>query len=484
MAQFELFTVGRDYYRNTSEMSVLTAFNRINALSCIKSAERGWIGATYSMAEILTSLYFEFDMENVILSKGHGAPLQYACLLGKGKIGVDELLSYKNGPSALQAHASCSTNGILTNSGSLGMGISKAAGLGYYDPDNRYAVIVGDGELQEGQNFEALQTIMGLCIDNVTVIVDLNGYQSELEIEQIKGIGNYEALFRSFGYFTESINGHNCDECIEAWKNTENMPSVILCHTEKAGGTSFMKPEDGINPWHGKVPDHELYLKIVQEQVEISGDKFLAREFEDYADFVSSSPAIRRLKARKKSEKAGGSLRRSVVSSFPSTGEAFTRRIEQTVNEKGDMVILDADLAKSCKLDGLKNDHHFVEIGISEQDMVSFAGGLALAKKLPVVNTYAAFMKRAYEQIYVNATEPGKILYAGHYGGLCYFTDGKTHQSLNDMSVMGTIPGMVVIEPVMLKQTEKFVDWAINRQGERRLFPIKKDTCYSRFAAS
>ena len=100
-------------------------------------------------------------------------------------------------------------------------------------------------------------------------------------------------------------------------------------------------------------------------------------------------------------------------------------------------------------------------MGICEQDMVSFAGGLALAGKRPVVNTFASFLKRAYEQIWVNATEGTRILYAGHYAGLCYFTDGKTHQSLNDLTLMRSVPGMTVLEPASPRQAERLLEWAL-----------------------
>jgi transketolase len=91
-----------------------------------------------------------------------------------------------------------------------------------------------------------------------------------------------------------------------------------------------------------------------------------------------------------------------------------------------------------------------------------------------VVNTYAAFLKRAYEQIQVNATEQTKILYAGHYAGLCYFTDGKTHQSLNDLSVMLTIPGLTVLEPVTPRQTELFLAWALGPQPQSVYFRLRR----------
>ena len=489
----ELFTVGPDVYeRNRGDLKKLAAFNRINTLSCIKSAEHGWLGASYSICEIMTSLYFRFDHRNTVLSKGHAAAIQYACLHGLGLIDRDMLLSYKDGPGGLQAHTDRLTPGILVNSGSLGMGVSKTAGLAYYKPEDRFAVIVGDGELQEGQVFEALQTIASQFLDNVTIIIDLNGYQSEFEVAQVKGIADYEQLFRGLGFMVYSFDGHDSNTFCQIWEETESQPCVLLANTIKAGGSRYLTPEDGRQPWHGRVPDDELYLKIVTEQIDIAKDETLIREFAVYREATKKRIKKDKQKVQPKSgvwriggpnlQTLGGpgalrGMRKSKLSTgteLPATGRAFSKRIEFLMPSNKSVIVLDADLAQACRLENLQSDERFLEMGISEQDMVSFAGGLALSGKLPIVNTYAAFLKRAYEQMYVNATEGAKIIYAGHYAGLCYFTDGKTHQSLNDLAVMSTLPGTVVVEPVTLRQTELLVDWAVGAQPDSVYFRLRR----------
>jgi transketolase len=418
----DLFVVDQQHYQRQDETSdrvlrTLCAFNRINALSCIKSAEHGWIGASYSIAELLTVLYFRFGEENVVLSKGHAAAMQYACLFGRGWIDRRLLLSYQDGPNALQAHTDQSTPGILTNTGSLGQALSKTAGMALCEPRQRFAVILGDGELQEGQVFEAFQTIAQRKLTNVTAIIDLNGFQSELAIERIKEIADYRRLFEGLGLSSIDIDGHDVNDVAGAWEQSAGKPFVILAHTIKAGGSSYLAPRDGKQPWHGQVPDDELYMKIVAEQVKLASDRVVEEEFEDYRKRVHPQP---------KPAPATGFKALA-------TRDAYSRWLAENLDRHPELVVLDADLVHSCGLDSLVGHPRFLEMGIAEQDMVSFAGGLALYGRLPVVNTYATFYKRALDQLFVNTTEYKKILYVGHYAGLCYFSDGKTHQSINDL---------------------------------------------------
>ncbi len=450
----DLFVVDQHHYQRQDETSdrilrKLCAFNRINALSCIKSAEHGWIGASYSITELLTVLYFRFGEENVVLSKGHAAAMQYACLFGRGWIDRRMLLSYQDGPNALQAHTDHSTPGILTNTGSLGQALSKTLGLALYQPSLRFAVILGDGELQEGQVFEAFQTLAQRKLTNVTAIIDLNGFQSELAVEHVKGIADYRRLFDGLGLSSIDIDGHDVNAVAEAWEQNAGRPLVILAHTIKAGGSSYLAPRAGRQPWHGRVPDDELYLKIVAEQVERASDRVLQEEFEAYR--TRAHPRVPPAPAKGSKPLA--------------TRDAYAQWLAENLDRYPEITVLDADLVHSCGLDALVGHPRFLEMGISEQDMVSCAGGLALYGKLPVVNTYATFYKRALDQLFVNATEGKKIIYVGHYAGLCYFADGKTHQSIFDLALMNAIPGLTILEPVTTEQTHAFLDWAVGPQS-------------------
>ena len=216
----DLFVVEPRFYQKAqgqgaAGLKALSAFNRINALSCIKSAEHGWLGASYSIAEILTVLYHALDERNVVLSKGHAAAMQYACLFGLGMLSREQLLSYKNGPGSPQAHASLETPGVLLNTGSLGQALSKTAALAVCRPDQRFYVVVGDGELQEGQVFEGLQTVSQRCLHNLTVIVDVNGFQTEDQVEKIKSI-----LLVKNSEFLEKIEEFYSIQCFIGSKNS------------------------------------------------------------------------------------------------------------------------------------------------------------------------------------------------------------------------------------------------------------------------
>jgi transketolase len=407
---------------------------------------------------LLTVLYFGIKERTVILSKGHAAPLQYACLYGTGRLTAEQLFTYKDGPEGLQAHTDIRTAGIFVNTGSLGQSLSKAAGIAWARPRERVYVILGDGELQEGQNFEALQTIAHLELNNLTVILDQNGFQTELRVDEVKGVPDYRRVFSGFGLSVVDVNGHDPAQLLAALQLKTGRPKGIIARTRKAAGSKYLGAIRGRQPWHAGVPDYHLYLKILAEQVSLTEDPELGREFEDFqrlAAQMSVGPAAPR--------------------GYGSTRDWYAEELAGLAKKHANLVVLDADLAKSCGLQNFaQNRSQFVELGISEQDMVSFAGGLALSGKLPVVNTYAAFFKRAYEQICINQSEGKKIIYAGHYAGLCYYTDGKTHQSINDLSLMRTVPGLTVIEPVDEQQVRYYLRWAVTAAQGSVYFRLRR----------
>jgi transketolase len=464
----ELFVVDRRHFqrpRHEVGLSALCAFNRINALSCIMSARHGWLGASYSVAELLTVLYFELGERDIILSKGHAAAMQYACLYGLGLLEREQLLAYKHGPRGLPAHTERGTPGILFTTGSLGQSLSRAAALALCRPAETFFVVLGDGELQEGQCFEGLQTVVQRRLCNLVTVIDLNGYQSELPVSAVKRIADYGRLLEGLGLEVATVDGHDVGALASTLASRPALPArrpmVLLSRTRKAGGTALLPEEHGRQPWHARVPEPALYWRIVDEQLERAG---LA---------PGDDAELREELARVREHPTSVATRAPILSDPPpgavSTRDAFARRLTALVAERPELAVLDADLAHSCGLDPLVGGERFHEMGIAEQDMVSFAGGLALAGRLPVVNTYAAFLKRACEQIYLNQIDNLKVIYAGHYAGLCYFTDGKTHQSLVDLSLMLALPDLYVLEPCDARHCEALLDWAV-REAERSVY--------------
>ncbi|HPN32235.1 MAG TPA: transketolase C-terminal domain-containing protein [bacterium] len=466
--------------RNTSPdkkyeiLNELCAYNRINTLASIYFAGRGWIGASLSIAEIITNLYFDCadlscnnscKRDRILLSKGHAAVMQYSALAGSGFIETRDLLKYKR-VDGLQAHTDISTNGIDINSGSLGQTLSKAAGLAFNSNNkNKIFVILGDGELQEGQNYEAFMTIIKFNLFNVIPIIDKNNIQSDSNVKDIKSIKNLYYTLCGFGFDVYNVNGNDIEQTNKLfWKIRETeKPSVIIANTSKGAGISYMQSSNSSRrqySWHSGVPSEPEYYAALEELSALVRQKKLKTALKKFIyDFKKNEIPERQPETLKKT-------------SALSTGTAFSKTIFNIAKKNKSIYCLDADLEKSCKLTefALKFPDRFVELGISEQDMISFAGGLALKGKLPVTNTYASFYRRCFEQIYVNCSEHKKIIYAGHYSGLCYSTDGKSHQCSGDINMMRTLPDMFVFHPAFPEEINLILKWYFKQNSGKSIY--------------
>jgi transketolase len=454
----QLFTVGPEHHASQDAGSeeglrALSAFVRINALSCIMGAQHGWLGASFSVAEILTALYFGLGEERVVLSKGHAAAAQYACLFGLGRLGRDALLAYQDGPGAPQAHSSRDTPGILLNSGSLGQALSQVSGLVSAGARGRFFVVLGDGELQEGQVWEALQTIAHRRLRQVEILIDRNGGQSARRVSEIKGIPDPGRALQGLGFQVFELDGHDpmaLMQCLESEPGLR--PRVAICRTAKGGGSRFTVPEGELQPWHGRVPDWDGYLGILGEQAALASDPGLSRAVRSFLTEAPRPPVP------------------PPASAPRSTRDAVGEHLEGLLDRHPELCVLDADLADSCRLGAVADPAgrfarrgQFHQLGISEQDMVGFAGGLALEGRLPYVSTYAAFLTRAVEQARANLSMNARVIYAGNYAGLCYFSDGRSHQSLDDAAHFQALPGVTVLEPASPAQAELQLAWAVER---------------------
>ena len=256
---------------------------RMDILEEVYNAKSGHIGGAFSIADILTVLYFNEmnidakipdspDRDRLVLSKGHASAALYAVLAEKGYIDKEELKTFRNIDSNLQGHPDMNkVPGVDMTTGSLGQGLSAANGMALSSKlDSRgYRVycILGDGELQEGQVWEAAMTAEKYQLDNLCVIVDANELQLTDSTMNVKGI-NYndiEQKFRAFGFQTVVIDGHNIESIIRALtiaEMTKGKPTAIICKTIKGKGVSFM--ENKID-WHGKAPNDEEYKIAMQE---------------------------------------------------------------------------------------------------------------------------------------------------------------------------------------------------------------------------
>lgn len=272
---------------------------RIDILEEVYNAKSGHIGGAFSIADILTVLYFNEmnidakspyspDRDRLVLSKGHASAALYAVLAEKGYIDKEELKTFRNIDSNLQGHPDMNkVPGVDMTTGSLGQGLSVANGMALSSKlDSRgYRVycILGDGELQEGQVWEAAMTAEKYQLDNLCVIIDANELQLTDTTMNVKGINqnDIEQKFRAFGFQTVVIDGHNIESIIRALtiaEMTKGKPTAIICKTIKGKGVSFM--ENQID-WHGKATNDEEYkiaMKELKQEAEKIQEKITNRE--------------------------------------------------------------------------------------------------------------------------------------------------------------------------------------------------------------
>lgn len=247
----------------------------------VYNAKSGHPGGSLSCADILTVLYFnqmniepekphDPNRDRFVLSKGHASPALYSVLAEKGYFDKELLQTFRKIGSNLQGHPDMrKVEGVDMTTGSLGQGISAAVGMALASKMDRAGCkvycLLGDGELEEGQVWEALTAASKNNLDNLCVIVDNNNLQIDGEIDKVGGMNNLTEKLMSFGFNVISIDGHNIDSIIDAFataKQTKGRPSVIIAKTIKGKGVSFMENQAS---WHGKAPSEEEYNRAMEE---------------------------------------------------------------------------------------------------------------------------------------------------------------------------------------------------------------------------
>lgn len=254
---------------------------RKDIINMLTEAKSGHPGGSLSASEILAYLYFKEmkvdakepnkqDRDRFVLSKGHGAPVLYSTLAEKGYFPKEELMKLRKTGNMLQGHPDMKgTPGVDMSTGSLGQGLSAANGMalaGKLDyKDYRVFVLIGDGELQEGQIWEAAMTAAHYRLDNITAFIDNNGLQIDGFNKEVMNIEPIKEKWEAFGWHTINIDGHDFEQIEKAVleaKNTKGKPTVIIAKTVKGKGISFMENEAS---WHGVAPNQEQSQQALKE---------------------------------------------------------------------------------------------------------------------------------------------------------------------------------------------------------------------------
>jgi transketolase len=440
---------------------------RLNTLYMIMNAGSGHIGSSFSSTDLITWLWTEelvdansgaAGSDTYFSSKGHDAPALYSLLVALGRLDFD-LLHKLRRLGGLPGHPDVETTPfIATNTGSLGMGISKAYGMARANRFNRRSgrivLMTGDGELQEGQIWEALQPVANERLSEIVAIVDHNKLQSDSAVAAVSDLGPIEDKFRAFGWHVQRIDGHDFAAIRDAFARlagVTDQPKAIIADTVKGKGVSFMEGlacGDQTYHFHAGAPTLRDYLAAVAElTTRINGRLSQCGR--------ASLPL------------ANAPLPVRIAPSHPEKLVlAYGDELLQIARTRPEIVVLDADLLSDCGIEAFREElpGRFIECGIAEQHMVSAAGGMALNGVLPVVHSFACFLStRANEHIYNNATERTKIIYTATLAGVVPGGPGHSHQSVRDISAIGSVPGLVAIEPCSEREARLAIRWAVEQ---------------------
>jgi transketolase len=316
-------------------------------------------------------------------------------------------------------------------------------------------------------------------VPGLVVVVDRNALQSDRTTEEILALESLEAKLSAFGARVVACDGHDHAALRGALHrlrdSDDGRPGVLLASTIKGRGVSFMEHPvalaegGGTYRWHAGAPDDETFVRAHAELLE----RVATRAASLGLDAIETEPVPplepERASLEGEPESGAGATRASLRASAEYVAAAYGEALLELAPAHPELVVLDADLASDCRVRAFEDAHpeRFVENGIAEQDMVSMAAGMARHGLLPVVNSFASFLaSRANEQIYNQASERSKVIYALHYAGLIPAGPGKSHQSLRDASLLAAIPGITVVHPANAVETRELVRWAVAEAGE------------------
>ncbi|MCC7139201.1 MAG: transketolase [Planctomycetes bacterium] len=466
------------------ELAEIARQIRRDVVTMTHVANSGHPGGPLSAADYLTYLFFNelhldpkeplhADRDRFILSNGHCSAVLYALLAHRGFIPRNKLGTFRDTGSDLQGHPNRHyVPGVEVGTGSLGQGLSVGVGMALalrrdrlkkFAPTGRHLVPrvwvnVGDGELQEGQNWEAAMAAGHYGLDNLTVLVDKNEAQIDGWTHDVMSIDPLGDKFRAFGWNVVEAWGHDFQEihvALHRSKLYNGKPSVVIFQTRMMRGCPSFEAEPG---WHGKpMTDREKHLAVALRELGFEGPRAIDESIATIGGPQQHPVASvqQRLKAR-----------------FPAwelTRQGLSDELVALGKDDPRVVVLDADLAESTltKKFGEHYPDRFFDMGIAENNMVNTAAGMSLTGKVPFVASYSMFLAgRSWDQIRNTvAYSRCNVKIAACHGGISVGKDGPTHQSVEDVSNMRSITNMVVIVPADYWQARRAVRWAAQHDG-------------------
>lgn len=471
---------------NIQELKNIAKFIRYFILVSTTEAGSGHPTSSLSAVELMVALlfggFFRFDLDRpeyqnndrLIFSKGHASPLFYALWAAAGAVSTEEMLTLRRFDSILEGHPTPRFRYTEAATGSLGQGLSIGAGMAlnakYIDKlPYRTFMLLGDSEMSEGSQWEAIQIAAHYKLDNLIGILDVNRLGQRGETMYGHDITAYEKRVATFGWKTFLVqDGHSFVEIIKAYKKAiqvKNHPAMIIAKTIKGKGISFLENKDG---WHGKALSREDLSKAL---VELGGvDKSVRWK-------------IARPKTTKIQNRISIQDSKLKIPEYPkdkpiATRKAYGNALVRIFPHFPEMVVLDAEVSNSTYSEIFQKAYpeRFFEMYIAEQNMAGVALGLSRRGKIPFVSTFAAFWTRAFDQIRMSQYSDANIKFVGSHAGVSIGEDGPSQMGLEDIAMFRSLLGSVVLYPCDAIATEKLVVAAAKHRGLVYIRTTRKDT--------
>ncbi|MBI4084728.1 MAG: transketolase [Candidatus Levybacteria bacterium] len=445
--------------------------------SCLSAAD---------LTTVLFDRYFAYDLKDplnytndrFVLSKGHAAPLLYTLFALSGAFPLDELKTLRKFGSRLEGHPTPHFPFSDAATGSLGQGLSVGAGLAYgiraeIRNSPKVYVLLGDGELAEGQVWEACNFASYYKLDNLIAIADINRLGQSQETMFGHRLDEYERRFNAFGFATTVIDGHDYTQIIKAFEaakeNKSGKPFVIIAKTYKGYGISFLKDNDNM---HGKPLKKDDLEKALAELGEVDDKlRFHLREPSKLNVILNEvkNPKDPSLTLRMTEYKLGDQI---------ATREVYGQVLAKLAETDSSIYALDGDVKNSTYSQDFLKAHpdRFIECFIAEQNMVGVAIGLSRLRRMPFVSTFAAFMTRAADQIRMAAIAKANIRFVGSHAGVSIGEDGASQMGLEDIALFGTIPESVVLHPSDAVSAAKLIVLLTKQSGISYLRTLRPKT--------
>ncbi|CAD8099283.1 unnamed protein product [Paramecium primaurelia] len=444
---------------------------RIHSIEMTIASNSGHPTSCASMAEIMAVLFFtkagmhfnpkdpgNFGNDRFVLSKGHAAPILYAAWSMVGYIDSKELLNLRKIDSILEGHPVPKLPFVDVATGSLGQGLSVAGGMAYSSKfldkiNNRYWVLMGDGEIAEGSVWEAAHLASHYKLDNITAIVDVNRLGQSEETSIGHDVNVYRKRWEAFGWKTFVIDGHNLNQLTDAFdqcRNVKNQPQVIIAKTFKGKYLEMENKED----WHGK--------PVPQAQVD-----FVKKQMKQQDGFTLTPVVPTQIE---KPQQSHFTLEVNyAVDGKQSTREAYGKALVglSKTDANQQIVAVDGDTKNSTFSIKYKEavPTNFVECFIAEQNMVGWAQGFSCRGKVAFASTFAAFFARGFDQIRMGGISGSQVKYIGSHAGVSIGEDGPSQMGLEDIAMFRTIPNCVVLYPSDGVSAERAIELVANHKS-------------------